>query len=295
MVVSIPVVVGQYVPPRVDRHDDLLQRRIACPLADTVDCALDLPRTGLHSGQRIGDGHAKIVVAMNRKDSLVSVRHPIAEHIEQGKILLRHGVTDRIGDIDGRRTGIDRRLDAGTQEIVVSARAVFRRPFDVLDEIARLGDRPRDHLQDFRRLLLELPFHVHRRGGNEGVDAWLDGMGDGRPCPLDIAGSGTGEPGNGRVLHTAGDFGDGLEIAVRGDGETGFDNIDTHFIEAFSNLELFLERHRGAGALLAVAQGRVKNQDALTFARSVSGFIRLRCHRFGSFGTLCGAGTRHFS
>jgi hypothetical protein len=42
-------------------------------------------------------------------------------------------------------------------------------------------------------------------------------------------------------------------IAFRGDGETGLDHVDAHVVEHLGDLELFLERHGGAGALLAVA------------------------------------------
>ena len=40
-------------------------------------------------------------------------------------------------------------------------------------------------------------------------------------------------------------------------------DIDTHVVEEFRNLQLFLEGHGGAGALLAVAQGRVEDYDAV--------------------------------
>jgi hypothetical protein len=53
----------------------------------------------------------------------------------------------------------------------------------------------------------------------------------------------------------------GLEIALAGDREAGFDHVDAHVFEQFGDFDLFFERHRGAGALLAVAQGRVEDDD----------------------------------
>ncbi len=57
----------------------------------------------------------------------------------------------------------------------------------------------------------------------------------------------------------------GGEIAFGRDRETGLDDIDAHRVEQFGDFELLLVRHGGAGALLAVAQGGVENDDAVLF------------------------------
>ena len=54
-------------------------------------------------------------------------------------------------------------------------------------------------------------------------------------------------------------------VALRGDREAGFDDVDAHGVEQFRDLELFLVGHGGAGALLAVAQCGVKDDDAVLF------------------------------
>ncbi len=46
-------------------------------------------------------------------------------------------------------------------------------------------------------------------------------------------------------------------------GKPGLDDVDAHLVEQLGDFELFLERHRGAGALLAVAQRRVEDEDAV--------------------------------
>ena len=56
------------------------------------------------------------------------------------------------------------------------------------------------------------------------------------------------------VLGAAGDLADRLEVAFGGDREAGLDDVDAHVVEHLGDLELFLEGHGGAGALLAVAQ-----------------------------------------
>ena len=46
-------------------------------------------------------------------------------------------------------------------------------------------------------------------------------------------------------------------------GKAGLDDVDAHVVEHLGDLDLFLERHGGAGALLAVAQGGVEYDDAV--------------------------------
>ena len=46
-------------------------------------------------------------------------------------------------------------------------------------------------------------------------------------------------------------------------GKPGLDDVDAHRVEQVGDLELLFERHRRAGALLAVAQGGVEDQHAV--------------------------------
>ena len=67
------------------------------------------------------------------------------------------------------------------------------------------------------------------------------------------------------ILGALGDLVDGGEIAVRGDGKARLDDVDAHGVEQLGDFEFFLMRHGGAGALLAVAQGGVEDDDAVLF------------------------------
>ena len=55
----------------------------------------------------------------------------------------------------------------------------------------------------------------------------------------------------------------GFEIAVADARETGFDYVHAKPRELPRDLQFFTEIHRGAGALLAVAQGGVEYDDAV--------------------------------
>ncbi len=56
---------------------------------------------------------------------------------------------------------------------------------------------------------------------------------------------------------------DRLEIALGGDREARLDDVDAHLVEQLGDLELLVVGHRGAGRLLAVAQRRVEDHDAV--------------------------------
>ncbi len=111
------------------------------------------------------------------------------------------------------------------------------------------------------------------------MDAPALGVLHGFAGAVDVGVDGAGEARDGRVLHAAGDGGDGLEIAVGGDGEPGLDDVDAHAVEALGNLELLLEGHGGAGALLAVAQRGVENDDAVGVATLSGRLVRIGGHR----------------
>src|SRR5215203_693717 len=52
-------------------HDDLLERGVPGPLPDAVDGDLDLAGPDLDACERVGDGHAEVVMTMHREDALI--------------------------------------------------------------------------------------------------------------------------------------------------------------------------------------------------------------------------------
>ena len=88
-------------------------------------------------------------------------------------------------------------------------------------------------------------------------------MSHGIPTAVYVAEIRTGQPADYGIFCLLANVADGLEIAFRCNGKAGFDDIDAHLIKQLGNLELFGMAHRGAGALFAVAQSGVKNDDAV--------------------------------
>src|SRR5262249_34357541 len=169
----------------------------------------------------------------------------------------------RIRDVDRAGAGLDGRLDASAEEIMFATRAVLWRPFDIVAELAGMADAVVDRLMYRLRFHLQLELHVQRAGGDEGVDAWTGGAVERLPGTVDVALRRAGQSGNGGVADALGHLAHRLEIAVRRDGEAGFDDVDTHLLEHRGDAQLLLEVHRGARRLLAVAQGGVEDDDAV--------------------------------
>ncbi len=255
--------IRQHVVAHLHGHHHFLERGVAGALADAVDGAFDLADAGTHPGERIRYRHAEIVVAMRGEARLVGVRHALAQHLDQREILLRHGVADGVGNVDGGGAGIDGGLDAAAEEVLLGAGAVLARPFHVVGVVARAGDLRDHHFVDLVRLFLQLVFHVHRRGGEEGVNAAAFGRLDRLGAAVDVLEGGARKPADHRLVRALGDLVHRGEVALRCDRKAGLDDVNSHLVEQLGDFELLLMGHGGAGALLAVAQGGVEDDDAV--------------------------------
>ena len=255
--------VGQAVAAHLQGHDDLFQRRVAGPLADAVDGALDLASAAQHAGQAVGHSQAQVVVAVGGEDHRVGVRH-VLDHVAEHRFVFGGvGVADRVRQVDGAGAGLDGGLDAAAQEVAVRTGGVLGRPFHVADQVAGVGDGLGDGVQ---HLFLAHPqdvIHVVRAGRDEGVDTAPLGVAHGLGAAVDVDGGGAGQAAYGAFGDDLGDALNGFEVAVRGDREAGLDDVDPHLLEDLGQLQLFVQRHGGAGRLLPVAHGGVEDDDAV--------------------------------
>ena len=200
---------------------------------------------------------------MRRKDSLVAIGHPLDQHTDQPAEFLGHRIADRIGQVDACSTRLDRRLDTAAEKIMLRARAVFRRPVNVVGKITRVADTVDNLLINLVRFHLQFKFHVQGAGRDKGVNprAYRRLQCFGRT--FDISLRRPGEAADGRLLNQLGDLVDSFEIAVRRYGKTGLDYIDAHFFEHFCDPQLFVEIHGRAGRLFAVTQGGIEDNYAV--------------------------------
>ena len=255
--------VGQHVAARLDGHHDLFQRGVAGPLADAVDGAFDLPAAGADAGQRVGHRHAEIVVAVHGEDHLLRARHLLHHGAEHLEVFLGRGVAHGVGQVDGGGAGLD-----------------ARSPRSGTDSRSRCGWRPPPTTPrpppscaraatwkctisstcsaDFCSLCLRCTGEVAMKVWMRGRAACLHGLAG----AVDVELAGPRQAAHHRPLEALGDLGDGLEVALRGDREARLDDVDAHRVEEVGDLQLLLEGHGGAGALLAVAQRGVEDEDA---------------------------------
>ena len=147
---------------------------------------------------------------------------------------------------------------------MLGTRAVFSRPFDIVDQLARMGDAGYDGVVNLLRLHLQLVLHMERRSRDEGVDALARGGAQRLGGAVDVGAGGAGESGDDRVLDLAGNGLDRFEIAVRGHRKSGLhDDVDAHILEHVRDAQLLFQIHGAPGRLLAVAQGGVEYHNAL--------------------------------
>ena len=250
------------IAPDVQRHRNLLYCRVSGALADAVDCRLDLPRTGHDRGKRVGDGEAKVIVAMGRKHRFARVRHARDDVAKHRAIRFGRSIADGVGQVDRRRSGPDRDLDGSAQEVRVGSRRVFCRPLDIGTQVARMRDRPLDRVEHRFRRQVELDAHVERRRRDERVDARAAGTLYSRPRPVDVADRGAREAGDRRALALARDLPNRGEITLRCDREPGFDDVDPQRLELRRNAKLLFQVHRAPRRLLAIAKRRVENSNS---------------------------------
>ena len=139
--VLIPVSTVEVVAADVQRHHDLLERRVARPLADPVHGALDLRRAGLDPGERVRDREAEVVVAVHGERHVADLRAAAANVGDEPGVLRGQRVADRVGQVDDRRARLDRDAADLRGERRVGAGRVLARELDLVDERGRVADR----------------------------------------------------------------------------------------------------------------------------------------------------------
>ena len=255
--------IGQHVAARLDRHHHLFERGIARPLADAVDGALDLPRAGTHAGQRIGHRHAEIVVAVHREDRLLRARHLLHHRAEHLEIFLGRRIAHRIGQIDGGGAGLDRGLHAAAEVVDLGAGGVLGRPLHVVDPVARAAHLEVHHLQHLLGRLLQLVLAVHGRRGDERMDARPRACFTASPARSMSSSPARDSPHTTARLSRLAISDTAWKSPSDAIGKPGLDDVDAHLVEEVRHLQLLLERHGGAGALLAVTQSCIENENAV--------------------------------
>ena len=207
-------------------------------------------------------------MAVNREDRLVGVGDALDQLTNGVAVFVRHRIAHGIGDVDGAGTGVDHLLDDAAHEIQLGAAGIFQRELHVADQIARPLDRTHGVFHHLIRLHLQLVLHVDRRGRNKGMDTTGGGIFQRFTGTVDIGIQGSGQGADGALLDGIGNRFNRFEVTGAGDGKARFDHIHAQLFQLFGDAQLLILGHRRAGALLAVTQGGIKNNNAIVAAHA---------------------------
>src|SRR5690606_1398584 len=181
--------------------------------------------------------------------------------IYQAAVLLRGAVAGSVGDVDRRRAGGDRGAHEGVDELGVGAHAVLGAELDLLGVAPGVADHLVGEREDLVPGLPEHVLQVHVAGRGEDVDHRPPRRLEGLRRPVDVGDVGARQRAHDRALDLAGDRAHALEVALAGDREARFYDVDAEPGEGVRDLELLGGVESHARALLAVAQRRVEEAD----------------------------------
>src|SRR6266566_2992566 len=156
---------------RIERHDNLFQRRVSGTLADPVDRAFDLAGAILNCGKTVGNRQSQIVVAVRADRDTIGILQALPQRTNELSIFRRRLITDGIRHVDNRRARINHRIEDRTQVIDFRAAGILGSKFFHRLKVAFRGDRESRfdhiHLQAFKLPChLQLLFDVHTEAGS---------------------------------------------------------------------------------------------------------------------------------
>ena len=236
----------------LQRHDDLLERGVARPLADAVDGAFHLAGAVLDRRQRVRHGQAEVVVAVHADRRPVDVPHMLRDALDEPAELLRNGESDGVRDVDRRRPCRDDGVQDLVQERRFGARGVLRRELHIARIALGVLHRPHGLLEDLLLGLVQFVLAVDRGRGQKHVDPLALGR---RQCGgrrVDVRCQRARKGRDNRALHRLRDHLDRLGIAGRGDRKPAFDDVHAQPGELLRNLQLLRWCQTGAGRLFAI-------------------------------------------
>ena len=245
--------VGEHVLAGLDGHDDFFHGRVAGPLADPVDRAFYLAGAVFDRGQRVGDGEAEVVVAVRAPGHVAAARHLVPQPPEQRAELLRNGVADRIGHVDGHRARLDDFAEDPDQKVDVGARRVLRGELDVVEMLLGVADRPDRGVDALLAAHHQLVFEVNVGGGDEDVGTRMLGLFDRLYRAPDVVFLGARQAQHDGRRDQFGDPPNRLEVALRRRGEPGLDHVHVQLFELPGDHDFLLDVHGRTGRLFSVA------------------------------------------
>ena len=142
------------------RHHDLFQGRVPGPLTQAIDGALHLTGTVGDRSQRVGHGQAQVVVAMHREHGFIGIGNAFHQLADGFTILMGHGITHCVRDIDGAGTGINGSLNHAAQKIQFRSAGILTGELHIITAAAGALDRFHGLFQHLLRCHPQFVLHV---------------------------------------------------------------------------------------------------------------------------------------
>jgi hypothetical protein len=170
-------------------------------------------------------------VAVRAEDDPLASGDAFAHRAEHRGVLRRQSVSHRIGQVDGRSAFRDGHFHYLAEVVEIGPARVFGGELDVVGVAPRLADGLARQFEGLFASQPELVLEVKLRGRDEDVEPGARRITDRIACERDVLGMTARE----RRQYWAPDFARDLlhaaEVALRGGGEAGLDDIDPKSIE----------------------------------------------------------------
>ena len=207
-------------------------------------------------------------MAVHTDDRTSDVGHFLFQVANAVGELIRHRVTDGIGDVHRARSRFDGLFHDLGEKVELGASRVFRRELDVVAQLSRefhaLDSSPHDLFFGHRKL--ELPVNRTRR--KKHVDPCPRRLFQRLPGTVDIELVATCEARDNRSFNLLRNFSNRFKVTIGCDWKARLDDIHPKLGERLRHYELARQIHARTRRLLTVSQGGVENDDTVRICHS---------------------------
>ena len=247
----------------VQGRSHFFERRIAGALTQAVHAAFDLARAHLHGRERVGGGHAQVIVAMHGKHRLVDVGNAVEDVGDDAAEFRRKRVTHCIGNVDGRCARVNGGFHHAAKFVDRSAACVFAREFHIIGVVARKLHGSLGHFNDVVKGLAQLIAHVNRARGNESMNAEAFRDSEGFSGRLDILCNATRQAAGDRFFQRCCNLRNTFKVALGRNRKARFQYVYAKLFERQRDLQLLTRRKTLRQRLFTIAKRGVKNNDPI--------------------------------
>src|ERR1700686_1668763 len=207
-------------------------------------------------------------MAMHRNHNFVDARNFLMQSANQLPVFLRHGVANRIRNIDGSSARPNNRFHHLAQKRDISSRSILRRKFHVRTQRLRVSNRIPRLLQTLLACDSQLVFQMNVGGREKNMDARVGRSLQSLPGAINISRASASQPRNNWTPHRSGNPLHRLKVAIRSDRKARFNHVHAKSIQLLGQSQFLLHIHTAARRLFAISKRSVEYSDPRSINRS---------------------------